>query len=218
MSPAATSPHPGDREGFAATGEGAPASDGMGFDTAVLGQGLDPQVEALIAQAGLVRSQRELAEPLLLKAKALAPTHPATLIALYRFHFYGHRLREAREVATEALAVARAALLSQTCDPAAAALPRITDEQARFDAAVRFYLFSLKGYAYLSLRLGDLDTGRAALAELRELDPQDRVGGAVLAVVLARAEGGDADEEPERDYDKQALAEGRLPHRGWGKP
>lgn len=180
-------------------------ADDMGFDAEVLGQGLAPEVEALIAQAGMVRSQRELAEPLLQAARALAPSHPATLIALYRFHFYGHRLREAREVAAEALAVARATLRSG-----------ITDEQARFDAAARFYLFSLKGYAYLSLRLGDLDTGRSALSELRRLDPQDHVGGAVLAVVLARAESGEADDEPEQDHDMRALAEGRLPHRGWG--
>jgi hypothetical protein len=220
MSQAATSAMPA----APAAGEGAPlvdvteANDAMGFDAAVLGQGLAPEIEALIEQAGLVRSQRELAEPLLLKARALAPTHPATLIALYRFHFYGHRLREAREVSIEALAVARAALLPQAANPASEPLPRITDEQARFDAAVRFYLFSLKGFAYLSLRLGDIDTGRTALDELRHLDPQDRVGGAVLAVVLARAEGGDPDAEPERDYDSQAIADGRLPHRGWGKP
>jgi len=106
MSQAATSAMPA----APAAGEGAPlvdvtdANDAMGFDAAVLGQGLAPDIEALIEQAGLVRSQRELAEPLLLKARALAPTHPATLIALYRFHFYGHRLREAREVSIEALA------------------------------------------------------------------------------------------------------------------
>ena len=50
----------------------------------------------------------------------------------------------------------------------------------------RFYLFSLKGYAYLSLRLGELDTGRAALAKLGELDPANRVGHRVLDDVLAR--------------------------------
>lgn len=201
------------------TGPGATLMDDLGFDSAVLGRGLPPEVEALIAAAGLVRQDRAQAEPLLLKARALAPSHPATLIALYRFHFYGHRLREAREVARESLGIARAALLpADHPDPVAADLPPISDEQARFDAAVRFYLFTLKGFAYLNLRLGDIDVGRAALQELRRLDPQDRVGGAVLAVVLARVELGqaaDADDS-EEDDDSRARSQGRLPHRGWG--
>lgn len=177
-----------------------PPSHDADFDSAVLGGGLPSEVEALITQAGLVRADRALAEPLLLKAKALAPTHPATLIALYRFHFYGHRLKEAREVALESLAIARAALGEQL---------DVKDEQARFDAATRFYLFSLKGYAYLSLRMGDTETGRQALEELRRLDPQDRVGGGVLTHVLDRAESG----EPEDDVFSTPIAP-----RGWSKP
>lgn len=196
-------------------GTGQTLMDDMGFDSTVLGRGLPPEVEALIAQAGLIRQDRAKAEPLLLKARQLAPHHPATLIALYRFHFYGHRLREAREVARESLGIARAALVPGHPDPVAAELPPITDEQARFDAAVRFYLFTLKGFAYLNLRLGDIEVGRAALQELRTLDPQDRVGGAVLAVVLDRAEHGEADDS-EEDYDSRARAQGRMPHRGWG--
>jgi hypothetical protein len=156
-----------------------PPSPDADFDSAVLGGGLPAEVEALITQAGLVREDRAQAEPLLLKARALAPSHPATLIALYRFHFYGHRLKEARDIAKQSMDIGRAALGDDFT---------ITDEQARFDAAARFYLFSLKGYAYLSLRLGDLDAGRVALNELKQLDPQDRVGGGLLTHVLLRAE------------------------------
>lgn len=156
-----------------------PPSPDADFDSAVLGGGLPAEAEALITQAGLVRDDRAQAEPLLLKARALAPSHPATLIALYRFHFYGHRLKEAREIAKQSMDIGRAALGDELA---------ITDEQARFDAAARFYLFSLKGYAYLSLRLGDLDAGRIALNELKQLDPQDRVGGGLLTHVLLRSE------------------------------
>lgn len=172
------------------------------FDRAVLGGGLPPEAERLIAEAGLIRGDRARAEPLLLQARALAPMHPAVLIALYRFHFYGHRLQEAREIAKQSLDVARAALGDDLA---------ITDEQARFDASARFYLFSLKGLAYLSLRLGDIDAGRTALAELRQLDPQDRVGGGVLTHVLARAE--QADEhtgDAAGDPGSHPIA-----HRGW---
>lgn len=178
------------------------------FDDAALGRGLPPEAESLIARAGRLRHVPDEALALLLAARAQAPAHPAPLIALYRFHFYGHRLREARQVAEEALAVAHTALGPDfgTVAPDEAA--------ARFDAAVRFYLFSLKGCAYLSLRLGELDAGRAALAELRRLDPHDHVGGALLARVLAR-QGTDDDETP---TDLPPLDDSGRPlaPRGWG--
>jgi hypothetical protein len=178
----------------------APLSMDADFDSAVLGGGLPPEAEALITQAGLVRSDRALAEPLLLQARALAPSHPATLIALYRFHFYGHRLPEAREIAKQSLDIGLAALGEPL---------EITDEQARFDPVTRFYLFALKGFAYLSLRLGDIEAGREALVQLKALDPQDRVGAGLLTHVLARAEAGcDPD-----DFDGKPIA-----HRGWSTP
>lgn len=188
---------------------------GMDFDTAVLGVGLAPAVEALITRAGELRSSHAQAESMLLQARQLEPAHPATLIALYRFYFYGHRLQQARDVSVEALRVARAAL-----DPGSAGADllagglTVDDEQARFGAATRFYLFSLRGYAYLSLRLGELDTGRAALDELRRLDPQDRVGGGVLAQVLARAEAGVLEDDLDGVPASAALATSAP--RGWG--
>lgn len=158
-----------------------------GFDDAALGRGLAPEVEALIARAGRLRDQPAEAEALLRAARALAPEHPAPLIALHRFHFYGHRLHEARLVAEDALAIARTALGPDFGDQPP------SESAARFDAAVRFYLFVLKGHAYLSMRLGEFDRARATLAELRRLDPQDRVGGALLAQVLARQGRGEDD-------------------------
>lgn len=84
--------------------------DRMEQDLAVLGRGLPPEAEALIARAGRVRNRVHEAQALLDEAHALAPAHPATLIALYRFHFYGNRLAEAREVAVRAIACAATAL------------------------------------------------------------------------------------------------------------
>jgi hypothetical protein len=180
-----------------------------GFDVAVLGGGLPPAVQDLIARAGACRLQVEQANALLAQAESLAPGHPAVLIARYRFHFYGHRLSEARQVAQQALKLARQALKRDVVGQVdVSALP--SDEQVRFDAAVRFYLFSLKGHAYLCLRLGDIEEGRLALDELRRLDPQDRLGGGLLAEVLRRA-------DARRDGDEDALdAEAPPPpHRGW---
>lgn len=159
--------------------------DWAAFADSALGGGLSPQVEALIAQAGLLRDRPLEALPLLLQARAAAPSHPSPLIALYRFYFYGHQLAEARAVAEDALAIARTALGLNFGDEAP------SDDAARHDAAVRFYLFTLKGLAYLNLRLGELDEARLMLGELRRLDPQDRVGGALLSHVLVRREKGD---------------------------
>lgn len=167
------------------------AAEGFAFDDAALGRGMPTEVEALIARAGMLPHDPAQAEALLREAVARAPQHPAPLISLYRFHFYGHRLAEALAVADHALGVARAALGPSFGEPPP------TPEQARYDAAVRFYLFTLKGQAYLRLRLGQVDAGRAALAELRRLDPLDCVGGAVLASVLARqGHDEDADTDP----------------------
>jgi hypothetical protein len=72
---------------------------------------------------------------------------------------------------------------------------------------VRFYLFTLKGLAYLNMRLEDMDEARLMLGELRRLDPQDHVGGALLWHVLNRRDSG---------YPADAPAD--YPVRGWGAP
>lgn len=155
------------------------------FADGVIGGGLSPQAAALITQAGLLRDRPHEALPLLERARAAAPRHPAPLIALYRFYFYGHQLTEARAVGEDALAIARTALGPSFGDEPPG------DDAARHDAAVRFYLFTLKGLAYLSLRLDDLEEARLMLTELRRLDPKDHVGGALLSHVLARYETGE---------------------------
>ncbi len=55
----------------------------------------------------------------------------------------------------------------------------------------RFFLFVLKGYAYLQMRLGNLDEGLAATMKLLELDPSDKIGATVLLEVHQRLEQGD---------------------------
>jgi hypothetical protein len=156
-----------------------------GFDDAVLGHGLPPSAEAALAEAGDRRSSDPpAAMAALMRAQALAPEHPAVLIALYRHHFYGHRLAPARDVARRALVIAARAL---DLPPVWRMAPRRPLPEAKTDARTRFYLFLLKGYAYLSLRLGDDVEARDALALLAELDPDDCVGGSVLEAVRVRA-------------------------------
>lgn len=171
------------------------------FARSATGGGLPASVTNLIRAAGQLRHRPTEALVLLERARAAAPAHPVPLVALYRFYFYGHQLAQAQTVGEAALAIARTAL-----GPGFGAIPP-TREQVRYDAAVRFYLFTLKGLAYLQLRQGALQAARARLAELRWLDPDDVVGGALLAHVLARHEDSTVDE----------CASGAHPARGWAE-
>jgi tetratricopeptide (TPR) repeat protein len=151
---------------------------------AVLGRGLPHEAERLLAQAALSYHLGNLAETYLLEAHAIAPDHAAVLIGLYRYYFYKGRL-------CEALDVARACLEKAARDIGLAAdWRRVEPGDAvfgRFEAILpRFYLFSLKGYAYLQMRLGNLQEGRDAALKLVALDPSDKIGASVLIEVAAR--------------------------------
>ena len=175
------------------------------FDDAVLGLGLPAEIEAALRKAGTLRGSDPAAAMAHLKrAQSLAPDHPAVLIALYRHHFYGHRLAAAREIAREALVVGAHAL---GLPPAWRSVPARPLPGAKTDSRTRFYLFVLKGYAYLSLRLDDPIEARDALVKLRELDPEDRVGGALIEAVRVRALVGDAFD----DEGASGLDENRMP-------
>jgi hypothetical protein len=168
------------------------------FADGVIGGGLSPPVNALITQAGLLRHEPLAALSLLEQARVAAPRHPAPLIALYRHYFYGHQLAQARAAGEDALAIARTALGPNFGDVAP------DDEATRSDAAVRFYLFTLKGLAYLNMRLAAMDEAHVQLKELRRLDPRDHIGAALLFHVLTRHEKGIQADTP-ADY----------PVRGW---
>jgi tetratricopeptide (TPR) repeat protein len=151
---------------------------------ALLGDGLPEDAERHLRLAGLSYHRDDVALDHLRAAEASAPGHAAILIGLYRFYFYKGRLREA-------LAVARTCLDKAVRDNNLAADWRqVQPDQADFGdyAAMlpRFFLFTLKGYAYLQMRTGDVEEGRAAVLKLLELDPTDKVGAKVLLGVLDR--------------------------------
>lgn len=173
--------------------DAADLADPADFGDAVLGGRLPAAAEAALAQAGRDRADRVLAMAALMRATALAPDHPAVLVALYRHYFYDHEFACARDVARRALFVATRTL---GLPPLWRQVPAQPLPGARFDPATRFFLFVLKGYAYLSLRLGDATEARDALTLLRALDPDDCVGGALLEAVRLRHESGADDDDP----------------------
>jgi len=155
---------------------------------AVLGNGLPAEAESLLRKAGRAYAQDEIAEHYLWEARKLAPDHAAVLIAYYRFYFYKGRLREALGIARKCLV--KAAIDMELPPRLIYNWRKVRPEDAQFstyDAVLpRFYLFTLKGYAYLQMRLGNLAEGREAAIKLLELDPGNKLGGKVLLEVLER--------------------------------
>jgi tetratricopeptide (TPR) repeat protein len=151
---------------------------------ALLGRGLPAEAEWHLWEAGLSYHLDEVAEGHLRKAEALAPGHAAVLVGLYRFYFYKGRLGEALDIAR--LCLEKAAkendLPANWRDVAAGGAPFGRYEEM----APRFFLFTLKGYAYLQMRLGNLDEGLDAVQKLLELDPSDKIGAKVLLEVIQR--------------------------------
>lgn len=131
-----------------------------------------------------------VAERHLLAALDLAPQNMAVHIGLYRFYFYKNRLTDALACAVRCLSDT-AARIGLPAD-----WTQVRPAHGAFDswnAEPRFYLFTLKAYAYIRMRLGDLEEGRRAVAKVRELDPHDRLGASVLEGVLNRV--GEDDDE-----------------------
>ena len=55
----------------------------------------------------------------------------------------------------------------------------------------QFFLFTLKGYAYLQMRIGNLKEGEDAVDKLLELDPADRNRRQSIEGILVGVERGD---------------------------
>ncbi|ABD89992.1 hypothetical protein [Rhodopseudomonas palustris] len=151
---------------------------------ALLGAGLPAAAERHLDQAASLYHRAELAEQHLYEAKALAPDHAAVLIGLYRFYFYKGRLEEALDVACHCLG--KAARDNSLVADWHCVKPGDADFSNYAAVLPRFYLFTLKAYAYLQMRLGDVDEGHAAVQKLLELDPTDKVNAGLLLGVWQR--------------------------------
>ncbi len=160
-----------------------PVEDALLAD-ALLGGGLPPEAEQHLWQAGVSYHLDDVAEGHLREAQALAPGHAAVLIGLYRFYFYKGRLGEALDIAKLCL---EKAARDNNLSPNWREVKAGDALFSRYEEILpRFFLFTLKGYAYLQMRLGNLDEGHTAIQKLLELDPSDKVGAKVLLEVIER--------------------------------
>jgi tetratricopeptide (TPR) repeat protein len=164
-------------------GEAHPMEDAL-LTAALLGAGLPEKAQRYLNLAAASYQNAEVAETHLLKARQEAPDHAAVLIGLYRFYFYKNRLEETLEIAQQCIRKAARDLgFRDDWRLVSAHDAQFGDFGAMLP---RFFLFSLKGYAYLNMRLGEMDEARAAVWKLLELDPTDKIGARVLQGVLDR--------------------------------
>lgn len=162
----------------------APVVDDALIASVLLGQGLPTAAEHHLRLAGLSYQHDEVAEQHLREAHALAPGHAAVLIGLYRFYFYKGRLAEALEVARICL---DKAARENGLDRDWWLVERGDADFGGWDSVLpRFYLFTLKAYAYLNMRLGSEAEARLVILKLLDLDPSDKLGARVLLDVLDR--------------------------------
>jgi tetratricopeptide (TPR) repeat protein len=146
---------------------------------------LTPEGARELDRADCAYQEPARAEAHLRRALAIAPEHMEVWVALYRFYFYSGDLEQA-SVWAERCIERTARELGLPLD--------WRDVEARgrdysaFDAVKpRFFLFALKAWGYVQLRLGNVTQGRDAAMKLLELDPRDRVGAGLLIEVLDRS-------------------------------
>jgi len=156
------------------------------FADALLGGALPEEAELHLQQAGQSYHLDDVALDHLRQAEARAPGHAAVLIGFYRFYFYKGRLADALQIAKRCLAKAS---VENRLPPHWRDVRAGHAEFGNYENILpRFFLFTLKGYAYLQMRLGNLVEGRLAVQKLLELDPSDKIGARVLLEIVDRVE------------------------------
>lgn len=143
-------------------------------------ESLSAEVDGLLEKAGGLYGEGEAEQPLL-EALKLAPESLNVLVAVYRFYYYQHRLEDALVIAAQALAIT-GHRLNIPVDWRLLGEEHIHVESNAM-ALLRFHLLSLKAEAYLLLRLGRREEGKAILEKLLSLDSNNRLGARQLLEV-----------------------------------
>ncbi len=163
------------RDETAAAHRGKPAID----DAIDFGE-VSPAVNEILQEGvALHRHDRAAADARFRAALALDPTALQTWFCLYKIHTYAGDLDAALEAAMGGL---RAAARRANLAPDWTGWRR--DEIPTNDAG-RFALYTLKALAFIRLRRVEPDEAARVLARLARLDPDDLVGGSVVAVIAA---------------------------------
>lgn len=143
---------------------------------------LSAEAEGLIAGAARAYGE-QAAERDLLYAHLLAPESLTVLVALYRYYFYQHRLREALVVSEQAMRLS-GRHLNLPLDWSQIDEINLAAAASRSFGLLRFHLLALKAASIVLLRLGETDAARARLEKLTTLDGRDQLGVAKLLEVV----------------------------------
>lgn len=144
-------------------------------------------IDERLKEAVKSRPDPKRCEELLWEAHRLGPKVLPVYYALYKFYFNRKKLDEAKRVALIGIdAAARELGLSSDWSTFT---PSSTDWRAA--GAARFTLFTMKALAFISLRLGSLETATAILDKLTQIDPGDQVGYGTIAAMARRVVGGE---------------------------
>lgn len=148
----------------------------------LFGGTVSPAVQRLIdAARGAPHAETRAA---LWTAVLTAPQCLPPYYLLYKLLASRGELEQARDVANKALAAAaRQASIGADWR---AVLPGDADFQT--PGAARFWLFTLKALAFISVRRGESDVARSMIAQLRALDPADRIGFGVVEALVAHSQ------------------------------
>ena len=153
---------------------------------------LDDEAKSCLDQAAEHYGTDE-AETALMRAYFLEPEHPMVLVALYRFYYYQHRLKESLMVAERVLKVIGERLEFPE-DWRDLTEMRLGSGVMISMTLIRFYMLALKGAGFLELRLGDYPSAMQRLEKVVELDSKDRLGAKALVEVARQALERDAEQ------------------------
>ncbi|WP_404361326.1 hypothetical protein [Methylotuvimicrobium sp. KM1] len=143
------------------------------------------EVQTLIKEAAESYGRGDGELPLL-QAYLRAPESLNVLVALNRFYYYRHRLREALLISEKALAIIRAGLAFPE-DWRQLNIGLLGSVPSASLTRVRLYLFTLKSIGFLHMRLDNLELSRGIFEKLVELDVKDRIGAqALLELIVER--------------------------------
>lgn len=146
---------------------------------------IDPEARQCLDQAA-ERYGTGQAEESLMRAYFLEPEHPMVLVALYRFYYYQHRLKESLLVAERVLRVVGHRLEFPE-DWRDLTEMRLGCGVMISMTLLRFYMLALKGAGFLELRMGDYASAMQRLGKVAELDSKDRLGAQALLEVARKA-------------------------------
>ncbi|MEN9501643.1 MAG: hypothetical protein RI964_928 [Pseudomonadota bacterium] len=146
---------------------------------------IDPEIAELLEEAASLYPATET-ETLLLRAYFLDPEDLNVLVALYRYYYYQHRLRDALSVAQKSI-TASGKRLRMPDDWRHLTRLHLGQGVLVSMTLTRFYLMAHKGAGYLEMRLGELPDAVGRLQTLVDIDSNDRLGAkALLALAQER--------------------------------